>query len=167
MANWTVSPLYRKSCEEHLHYTKLGQTITRQTGYRSASFYVETTDDNPPQFEFRVIPGGNGQKDSINIYDCAVNNIQDAELDAMWDGCWEEIVYPEDMHEDEQVRLEELIEESFVDEVLEEQEGWDLAKGEVWIWGPIQIESEAGDVVRVIVADAEGNAVDFVEEQDD
>jgi hypothetical protein len=165
VANWKVSPLYKKSCEEHEHYVKDVLTIVRQTGYRGASFYVETSDDNPPEFEFDFVPGGDGSKDSIDMYNCEVNNIESVELDSMWDGCWEEIVYDDDLDEEEQQRLAELIEsEGSVYEVLENQEGWSQSETQAWIWGPIQIENDAGEVVRTICADADGNVVDYVEE---
>ena len=111
MANWKVSPYYKKSCEEHEHYTKDGLTIIRKTGYRGASFYVETTDDNPPEFEFDYVPGGDGNKDSIDMYNCCYNNIENSELESMWDGCWEDIEYPDDIDEEEQELLQELIDE--------------------------------------------------------
>jgi hypothetical protein len=165
MANWKVSPLYKKSCEEHEHYTKDGLTIVRQTGYRGASFFVETSDDNPPEFEFDFVPGGDGSKDSIDMYNCEVNNIESVELESMWDGCWEEVEYPEVMDEEERERLEALIEEEGdIYDVLENQEGWSQNETQAWIWGPIQIETEAGEIVRVICADADGNVIDYVEE---
>jgi hypothetical protein len=168
MANWKVSPLYKKSCEEHELYTKDGQTIRRQTGYRGASFYVETTNDKLPEFEFDFVPGGDESKDSIDMYNCCVNNIENVELDTMWDGCWQEIEYPDDMEEDERARLEELIEESGdVYQVLEHDEGWSQTDTEAWIWGPIQIENSVGEVVRVICADDEGNVIDFIEDRHD
>jgi hypothetical protein len=165
VANWKVSPLYKKSCEEHEHYTKDGMTIVRQTGYRGASFYVETSDDNPPEFEFDCVPGGDSNRDSIDMYNCEVNNIESVELDSMWDGCWEEIIYDDDIDEEELRRLVELIEEEGdVYDVLENQEGWSQSETQAWIWGPIQIENDAGEVVRTICADADGNVVDYVEE---
>jgi hypothetical protein len=164
MANWKVSPYYKKSCEEHEQYTKDGMTIVRQTGYRGASFYVETSDDNPPEFEFDCVPGGDGKKDSIDMYNCEVNNIESAELESMWDGCWEEVEYPEDMDEAERERLEELIEEEGdIYDVLENQEGWYQSETQAWIWGPILIEDANGKQVRIICADADGNIVDFTE----
>lgn len=166
MATWKVSPLYKKSCEEHEHYVKDGLTIVRQTGFRGASFIVETSDDNPPEFEFDYVPGGDGSKDSIDMYNCEVNNIESVELDSMWDGCWEEIVYDDDLDEEERERLEALIEsEGDVYDVLENQEGWSQNDGQAWIWGPIQIENDAGEVVRVICADADGNVIDYQEQQ--
>jgi hypothetical protein len=165
VANWKVSPLYKKSCEEHEYYVKDGLTIVRQTGYRGASFYVETSDDNPPEFEFECVPGGDSNRDSIDMYNCEVNNIESVELDSMWDGCWEEIIYDDDIDEEECQRLVELIEsEGDVYDVLENQEGWSQSETQAWIWGPIQIESESGEIVRIICADADGNVVDYVEE---
>jgi hypothetical protein len=164
MATWQVSTHYKKSCEEHEHYVKDEQTIIRKTGFRGATFIVETSDDNPPEFEFDFVPGGDGKRDSINMYDCCVNNIENVELDSMWDGCWEDIVFPEDMDEEEQERLMELFEETSIYEVLEEDEGWSQNECEAWIWGPIEICDENGKSVRIIIADDEGTVVDFTEE---
>lgn len=165
MASFKVSTYYKKSCEEHEHYIKDGMTIIRKTGYRGCSFFVETNDDNPPEFEFDFVPGGDGNKDSVNMYDCCYNNIENVELDTMWDGCWEDIDFPEDMNEEEQERLMELIEEEGIYEVLEEQEGWTLNDSEAWVWGPILIEDENGNTVKIICADDEGNVIDFKEDE--
>jgi hypothetical protein len=166
MAIWKVSPYYKKSCEEHEHYVKDGMTIVRKTGYRGATFIVETTDDNPPKFEFDYVPGGDGRKDSIDMYNCYGNNIENVELDSMWDGCWEDIDWPEDLDEDEQERLQELIdEEGDIYDVLENQEGWSQSDTEAWIWGPILIEDDTGNKVKIIIADGDGNTTDFNEEE--
>ena len=166
MATWKVSPYYKKSCEEHEHYTKDGMTIVRKTGYRGASFFVETNDNNPPLFEFDFVPGGDGSKDSIDMYNCSSNNIENSELDSMWDGCWEDIEFPEKMGEEEKERIQELIEEEGdIYDVLENHEGWSQHETEAWIWGPILIEDNNGNQVKIIIADAEGNVIDFEEEK--
>jgi hypothetical protein len=82
----------------------------------------------------------------------------------MWDGCWEEIEYPEDMDKEEYQRLAELIEsEGDIYQVLSD-EGWNQDDTQAWIWGPILIEDSEGNQVRIICADADGNVVDYVEE---
>jgi len=168
MATWTVSTYYKKSCEEHEKYYKDSMIITRKTGFRWSSFFVETSDNNPPEFEFTYVPGGDGRKDSINMYDCCVNNIENVELNNMNDGCWEDIEYPEDMSEDERERLDQLIEEEGdIYDVLENQEGWSQNDCEAWVWGPILIEDEAGNRVRIICADDNGNSIDFKEDDED
>ena len=166
MATWKVSPYYKKSCEEHEQYFKDDQMIVRKTGFRGATFIVETTDDNPPEFEFDYVPGGDGSKDSIDMYNCYGNNIDNVELDSMWDGCWEDIAFPDDFDEDEKERLMELIEEEGVYEVLEGQEGWSQNECQAWIWGPILIEDAEGNQVRIICADENGNVVDFKEDNE-
>lgn len=166
MANWKVSTYFKKSCEEHEYYYKNDQSIIRKTGYRLGSFFVETSNDNPPEFEFDYVPGGDGRKDSINMYDCCINNIENVELDTMWDGCWEDIVFPDEMDEEEQERLQALIdEEGDVYEVLEHQEGWSQNDTEAWIWGPILIEDENGNQIRIICSDEEGNVIDYIDEE--
>jgi hypothetical protein len=164
MANWKVSTYYKKSCEEHEYYTKNKQTIVRKTGFRWGSFLVETNNDNIPQFEFTFVPNGDGKCDSINMYDCCVNNIENVELENMIDGCWEDIDFPKDINEEEQEELLERFGDSSVYEVLEDEEGWSLYETEAWIWGPILIEDEKGNKVKIICADDNGNVIDYKEE---
>jgi hypothetical protein len=82
----------------------------------------------------------------------------------MWDGCWEDIEFPEDMDEELQEALKERFEESSVYEVLEDEEGWSQNECEAWIWGPILIEDENGNKVKIICADENGDVIDFKEE---
>ncbi len=162
MAVWTVRTHYKKSIEEHEHFVKDGMMITRRTGWRSGSWSVTTSDDQLPEFEFDYVPGGDGSRDSLNMYGFPGPNIEDVELIETWDGCWEDIDWPEDMDEEERERLEAMIdEEGFY--VLEDQEGWSQGDTEMWIWGPIEIENEGGKVVRIIQADSDGDVVDFEE----
>lgn len=167
MATFIVSTYYKKSCEEHEYYYKDGESIVRKTGFRGATFIVETNDDNPPEFKFTYVPGGDGLCDSINMYDCCVNNIENVELDNMWDGCWEDFDFPESIDEDEQETLLERFSESSVYEVLEEEEGWSQTDTEAWVWGPILIEDSEGNRVRIICADKNGNVIDFKEDSDE
>ena len=164
MANWKVSTYYKKSCEEHEFWVKDGMTIVRKSGFRWASFFVETSDDNPPEFEFTFVPGGDGKKDSIDMYNCCVNNIESVDLELMDDGWYGDIDFPEDMDDDEVERLQDLIDEEDVYSILEDQEGWMLDETEAWVWGPLVIDDEEGNRVKIIVADENGNAVEFKED---
>lgn len=163
MATWIVSAFYKKSVEEIEHFTKDGMRITKRTGWRSGSWNVTTSDDNPPEFEFDYVPGGNGVRDSVDMYNSPGPNIEDVELIETWDGCWEDIDWPEDMDDEERERLEALIEEEGL-YALEDEEGWMHDDTEMWIWGPIEIQNSQGETVRIICADADGNVVDFKEE---
>lgn len=154
---WKVYNYYKKSCEEHELWTKDGMTIRHKTGFRWGGFYVDTNDSKPPEFEFTYVPGGDGNKDSIDMYNCYGNNIESSELEGMTDGCWDDIDWPEEMDAEEQERLQELIEEHGIFEALEDMEGWMLDESEAWLWGPIAIENDNGDIVRIIEADDEGN----------
>lgn len=157
MAIWTVYPYYKKSIEEHEHFVKDGQEIIRKTGWRSGSWNVTTSDDNPPEFEFDYVPGGDGNRDSIDMNNCSVNNIEEVEFLETWDGCWEDIIWPEDMDDEERDRLQEVIDEEGFYSALEDVEGWTQDDTECWIWGAIAIENESGEIVRIIEADDEGN----------
>jgi hypothetical protein len=162
MANWTVSTYYKKSIEEHEHFVKDGQKLVYQTGWRGGSWTVTTSDDNPPEFEFVEVPGGDGRRDSIDMYNCCENNIEEVELIETYDGWWAEIEWPDDMDEEEQQRLQELIDEEGVYS-LEDQEDWMHDETEMYIWGPIQIEGENG-FIKIIIADENGKVVDFKED---
>lgn len=159
---WTVSTYYKKSIEEHEQFVKDGMTIIRKTGWRGGSWTVYTNDGNPPEFEFTEVPGGDGKTDSININSCYSNNIEEVELNETWDGCWEDIEWPEDMDEDEQAELEALIEEEGFYAV--EEEDWMADDCDTYIWGPILIEGENG-FRKIIEADADGNVSDFEEDE--
>ena len=148
MATWTVKTQDKKSVEEHEIWTKDGKTIRRITGFRWGSWIVETSDDNPPEFEFTEVPNGNGKLDSIDMNNCYENNIENVELDSMVDGWYGDVQYPDDMDEDEIERLNELWEEEGYD--AWENEGWYLDETEAWIWGQIEILNESGETVAVI-----------------
>ena len=110
-----------------------------------------------PNFEFTEVPGGNGAKDSVNLFSCEANNIVGSELIEMFDGgCWGDIEWPEDMPEEEQERLQEFIDENGT-YALEDEEDWSLDETACWVWGPLEISDEEGNVVAIIEADDEGN----------
>ena len=165
MAIWTVKTYHKKNVQENETFVQREGTgrISTANGFRWGEWTVETSDDNPPEFEFTQVPGGDGKKDSINMLDCEVNNIDNVELVDMSDGgCWYDIEF-EGLSEEEEEELQEFIDENSIYE-LEDGGEWYQDDTEWWIWGPIEISNEAGDVVRIICADEAGNVIDFKEE---
>lgn len=160
---WTVSTYYKKSIEEVEHFVKDGMEIVHRTGWRGGSWTVYTNDGNPPEFEFDYVPGGDGNKDSIDINNCYSGNIEEVELIETFDGCWEDDEWPDDIDEDDRAALEAAIEEEGYYSGLEEN-GWWHNDTEMWIWGPILIEGD-NDYRRIICADEDGNVVDFEEDE--
>lgn len=164
MANFKVSIYHKKSCEEQEYFVKDGMTIIHKTGFRWAEFSVSTTDDTPPEFEFEVMPNGTDDPDSIDMYSPSGSNIDEVELIGMTDGCWDDIVWPDELDEEERERLQNLIDEEGIYTALEDMEGWMLDETQAWCWGPILIEDEEGNQVKIIVADENGNSVEYEDE---
>ena len=168
MATWTIRTHYKKSCEqiEYFYNRKMpGAEIIVRDGFRRAEFTIETTDDEFPQIEFTEVPGGDGKTDSVDLFSLNGSNIESTEMVEMYDGgCWGDVEVDVD-DEEEADRLRELIQEEGAWALEEDGHGdWYLSDTECWVWGPLEIEDEEGNV-RIIIADAEGNVVDFVEEE--
>ena len=166
MAMWTVKTYHKKNVQEvETYHEREGEgRVVVTNGFRWGSWTVETSDDNPPEFEFVEVPGGDGNKDSINMLDCSYNNIEDAELISMDDGgCWYDVDVT-GLDEEAQAEIEDFLEENSPYELEERDDGWYQDETEWWIWGPIEISNEAGDVIRIICADAAGNVVDYKDE---
>lgn len=138
MAEWQVTTRDKKSVEEHEIWEKDGQTIIRVTGFRWGSWTVTTSDDNPPEFERQACPGGSNDLDSVDMNSACGENIDEIELISLDDGWYGDIVWPDDMDDDERERLEELWEEEFYEGW--EGEGWTQSETECWAWGEFEIE---------------------------
>ena len=167
MAWWTIKTYYKKSVEQHEYFVnrETGARIIVKDGYRSAEYNVETNDDNPPDIQFTTVPGGNGDVDSIDLNSCFGANVESTELVEMFDGgCWGDIEIKGIDDEEEVERLEELINEEGSYALEEDGDGeWYLDETEVWVWGPLEITNDDG-YSRIVIADADGNVIDFKEE---
>ena len=164
MAIWTIRTHYKKSCEQReFFYQREGDgKIISTDGFRRCEYTIETTDDEFPDIQFQEMPNGDGKKDSLDLNSLIGDNIESTELVEMFDGgCWGDIEI-EDLDEDEEEKLREFIDEEGLYS-LEDEGDWYLSDTEVWVWGPLEVEDEDGNV-RIIIADEEGNVVDFVEE---
>ena len=164
MAIWTVKTYHKKNVQENETFVQRNGKgrITTANGFRWGEWTVETSDDNPPEFEFTEVPGGDGARDSIDMLSCCVNNIEEVELVSMDDGgCWYDIEF-EGLTEEEEEELQEFIDENSIYE-LEDSGDWYQDDTEWWIWGPIEITNDEG-YSRIICADADGNVVDYKDE---
>jgi hypothetical protein len=169
MATWTIRTHYKKSCEqiEYFYNRNIPDAkIIVRDGYRRAEFTIETTDEEFPAIEFDEVPGGDGKTDSLDLFSLNGENIDSTDLVEMYDGgCWGDIEI-EGIDDDEEVeRLRELIQEDGSYALEDDEDGdWYLSDTECWVWGPLEIEDEEGNV-RIIIADEDGNVIDFVEEE--
>ena len=132
MAIWSITPENKKSVEEIEIWYKDGMTVRRTTVFRGGTFTVETSDDEMPEDIDPENPDG------INMYDYFSDNAENgAELDNLWDGCYCDFEWPDDMPEEERARLEELWEEDSYSGW--ENEGWSNNETECWFHGPLEI----------------------------
>ena len=171
MAQFTVRTYYKKSCEQHEYFYNRkieGAKIIVKDGFRSAEFTVETNDGNFPQFNFTKVPGGDGNTDSVDLFGCFGDNVEQTEMIEMFDGgCWGDIEIEGIEDEDEEERLRELIEEEGSYALEDDGDGdWYLSDTECWVWGPIEVEDEEGNI-RIICADEDGNMITFNDEEDE
>ena len=167
MALWTLKTHYKKSCEQHEFFNQQDGNgrIKVISGFRSCEYSIETSDDNFPEFEFTRVPGGNDKKDSLDLNNLCVNNIETSELVEMFDGnCWLEIEIEGVEDEEEEDNLREKIAEEGSYSIEDDGE-WYLDETEVWVWGPLEVTNEETGESRIIIADENGNVSDFKEEE--
>jgi hypothetical protein len=134
MAKWQVSTKEKKSVEEHELWEKDGLVIRRVNGFRYGTWIVDTEDDELPEFERTTVPGGDDAEDSINMYETNY----ETELVSLDDGWYGNVIWPEDIDEEERERLEALWEESWYDGW--EGESWIQTETECWVWGELEIK---------------------------
>ena len=123
MAVWSIKPDWKKSIIERNYFSKDGNTVMVETGWRWGEFTCETEDDNPP-----VLEAG------VDVYHCDY----EVEMVELNDGCWEEHDY-DDCDEETTEWLENFFEEgnSYLDL---EDEGWSMDECEMIIDCDMTIE---------------------------
>lgn len=166
MAFWEVKTYHKKNVEQHEYFVQRegNGRIKVIDGFRWATFRIETSDDNFPEFEFTEVPGGNGAKDSLDLFFVSGPNIEGSELIDMFDGgCWGDIEI-EGLDENEEEKVREFIDEEGT-WALEDNGEWYLDETECWVWGPIQVTNEDTGESRIIIADENGSVSDFNEEE--
>jgi len=166
---WTIRTHYKKSCEQIEYFYNRenpNAKIVIRDGFRFAEFTIETNNDEFPDIQFTEVPGGDGKKDSVDLFSLIGDNIESTELVEMFDGgCWGGTEVEGIDDEEEVGRLEALIVEEGAYALEDDEDGdWYLSDTECWVWGPLEIEDDAGNV-RIIIADEDGNVVDFEEQE--
>lgn len=122
MADWKVTPNWKKSVIERQEWKKGDERLIHEIGWRWGEFIVTTEDDNPPDLK----PG-------VDIFACGY----ESELVSCDDGCWEDNDYDE-CDEETQEWLEEFLEENSVFDL--EEHGWTMGDCEMIIDCEMTIE---------------------------
>jgi hypothetical protein len=134
MTWWKVKTAEKKNAEEHMLWEKDGMAIRIIEGFRWGSVYVESDDDVTELIlEETDSPYGPG----VNVYE------YETDLDSLDDGWYGDIVFPDDMPQEEQDRLHQLWDEKHFEGL--EDEGWVNYDTELWFFGPLDIERVDND----------------------
>jgi hypothetical protein len=124
MAQWKVTPTWKKSIIERQTWSKPGVAgyITNATGWRWGEFVVTTEDDEPPELE-----------SGVDIYSCGY----DSEMIELNDACWEETDI--DLADEAEVeKIQEFLDENSILDL--EEEGWSMDDCEMIIDCDMEIE---------------------------
>lgn len=128
MTWWKVTNEHKKSVFEHELWQKDDMVIRRITGFRWGSVLIETDGEKP------VLDQTDGPSaDAVDLYNSEYNH----ELDLLDDGWYGDTIWPDDMSEEEQERLEQIWDEDYYSGW--EEEGWVLYDNELWFHGPLEI----------------------------
>ena len=127
MATWVLTTTDKKSVVEVESWYKEGKTIKRITGFRWGTVYCES--DEKPEIDL-------DNPDGLEVF----ATDYDFELDNLDDGHYCDVVYPDDMSEEEQERMDELWDEDSYS--AWEEEGWSNDDTETWFNGPLNLEQQ-------------------------
>jgi len=123
---WYISNAEKKNVTETETWTKDGETLKHQTGWRWGKWRSETEPD-------------------LSSYDedqgCDPCDMFDAEMDSTDDGCWEEWTYPDSWTKKDIKKFDKLWEEEWHDAPL--SMGFVEDDTILWVQGPLDIEEIA------------------------
>ena len=123
---WYISNAEKKNVTETETWTKDGETLKHQTGWRWGKWRSETEPD-------------------LSSYDedqgCDPCDMFDAEIDSTDDGCWEEWTYPDSWTKKDIKKFDKLWEEEWHDAPL--SMGFVEDDTILWVQGPLGIEEIA------------------------
>jgi len=123
---WYISNAEKKNVTETETWTKDGETLKHQTGWRWGKWRSETEPD-------------------LSSYDedqgCDPCDMWDAEMDSTDDGCWEEWTYPDSWTKKDIKKFDKLWEAEWHDAPL--SMGFVEDDTILWVQGPLDIEEIA------------------------
>ena len=132
MANWKLSPLWKKNAVEKQFWYKDGKVIIREEGYRWGTFYVTS--------EERPLTNKELKNDEGYELGC-IDNDECWELDSLDDGCWVEYTAGNGETTEEDIEeFEEAWDEDFFEGA--EAAGWSNDDTEYWFYGPLELTNE-------------------------
>jgi len=133
MSTWILTTQHKKNAIERSIWTKDGEKIIQEQGFRWGKFYCES--DEKPDVDLKNPDG----------YE--IGGDYDWELDSLDDGCWLEWDWPADMSEEDQDKIMAAWNEDFYDGM--EALGWSNDDTEYHFHGPLQLENgETGEVFQ-------------------
>lgn len=131
MAIWKITNSHKKNAVERQFWVKDGVCVIKEEGYRWGVWTCES--DQQPDIDL----------DNPDGYEL-MSTDHDWEMQEMIDGCWAEWVFPDEIDEQEQERIQELWNQDSFEGL--EQDGWYNDETEHWIYGPIKlVNEETGD----------------------
>lgn len=131
MAIWKITNSHKKNAVERQFWVKDGVSVIKEEGYRWGVWTCES--DQQPDIDL----------DNPDGYEL-MSTDHDWEMQEMIDGCWVEWVFPDEIDEQEQERIQELWNQDSFEGL--ESDGWSNDETEHWIYGPIKlVNQETGD----------------------
>lgn len=138
MAWWRISTKEKKLCESRSTWTKDNFQITKITGFRWGTFHLETDNDQEPELDLDNPDG----VELLNI-ESQVDNVINSDLEDLDDESYMEIIFPNNMRQDDRNEVERLYDENY--EEGWENEGWTETETEIWFFGPLKCERITDD----------------------
>ena len=126
MATWILTTQHKKNAIERSIWTKDGEKIVQEQGFRWGKFYCES--DEKPDVDLKNPDG----------YE--IGGDYDWELESLDDGCWADWEFPDDMNDEDRKAIEAAWDEDFYDGV--ESLGWSNDDTEYHFHGPLRLENE-------------------------
>lgn len=122
MATWRISNYHKKNAVERQIWIKDDVTVIKEEGFRWGTW--ETENDEQPDVDLENPDGWEPDSDEWEFVE-------------MIDGCWVEWIFPDDMDEEEQERIQALWDEDSFEGL--EDDGWINDETENWLYGPLQL----------------------------